>query len=208
MTHRKAFFGRVRGRHPAWRPIGITAVCLGLWLAGFLWFVAGLPTAASEPKRETDAIVVLTGGTGRVREGLELLAARRAKMLFISGVYRGVEVRELLGVSQQSPADLECCIVLGYEADSTYGNARETAVWMRGQGLRSLRLVTSAYHMPRGLLEFGRAMPEAQIVSHPVFPEHVEQREWWRWPGSATLIITEYNKYLVALAGSTFGPSL
>ncbi len=43
-------------------------------------------------------------------------------------------------------------------------------------------------------------MPELEIVPHPVFPEHVKQRDWWRWPGSASLIISEYNKYLVALA--------
>jgi uncharacterized SAM-binding protein YcdF (DUF218 family) len=71
---------------------------------------------------------------------------------------------------------------------------------MREQGLGSLRLVTAAYHMPRSLLEFRRAMPEIEIVPHPVFPKHVKQRNWWRWPGSASLIISEYNKYLVALA--------
>ncbi|KAF0137397.1 MAG: hypothetical protein FD153_1694, partial [Rhodospirillaceae bacterium] len=25
------------------------------------------------------------------------------------------------------------------------------------------------------------------------------QEEWWRWPGTATLIATEYTKYLVAM---------
>jgi uncharacterized SAM-binding protein YcdF (DUF218 family) len=208
MTQKKAFFGRSRGRRLTGRLLGFAVLCLGLWLAGFLWFAAGLPASVAEPMRATDAIVVLTGGSGRIHQGLELLAARRAKKLFISGVYRGVDVQELLGVSQQSPADLDCCIALGYEADSTRGNARETADWMHEQGLRSLRLVTSAYHMPRSLLEFRRAMPEAEIVSHPVFPDHVKQRDWWRWPGSANLIISEYNKYLVALARGVFdGPA-
>ena len=43
--------------------------------------------------------------------------------------------------------------MLGREADNTHGNARETAGWMRGEGYRSLRLVTSWYHMRRSLLE-------------------------------------------------------
>ena len=200
MTENRTRAGRPRSRRLTWRLIGFAALFLGIWLVGLLWFAKDLPVSVAAPARATDAIVVLTGGSRRVHQGLELLAQRRAKKLFISGVYRGVDVRELLSVSQQSPADLDCCIALGYEADSTRGNARETADWMREQGLGSLRLVTAAYHMPRSLLEFRRAMPKIEIVPHPVFPEHVKQRDWWRWPGSASLIISEYNKYLVALA--------
>ena len=208
MTVNKARARRARSRRPTWRLIGFAVLFLGIWLVGLLWFAKTLPVSVAAPARATDAIVVLTGGSGRVYQGLGLLAQRRAKKLFISGVYRGVEVQELLSISQQSPADLDCCIALGYEADSTRGNARETADWMREQGLGSLRLVTAAYHMPRSLLEFRRAMPEIEIVPHPVFPEHVKQRDWWRWPGSASLIIGEYNKYLVALARGLLGGPL
>ncbi len=205
MTENRTRAGRPRSRRLTWRLIGFAALFLGIWLVGLLWFAKDLPVSVAAPARATDAIVVLTGGSRRVHQGLELLAQRRAKKLFISGVYRGVDVRELLSVSQQSPADLDCCIALGYEADSTRGNARETADWMREQGLGSLRLVTAAYHMPRSLLEFRRAMPKIEIVPHPVFPEHVKQRDWWRWPGSASLIISEYNKYLIALARGLLG---
>ena len=205
MTESKARPGRLRSRRLIWHLSGIAVLFLGIWLVGLLWFAKDLPVSVAAPARATDAIVVLTGGSGRVHQGLELLAQRRAKKLFISGVYRGVDVRELLVVSQRSPADLDCCIALGYEADSTRGNARETADWMRAQGLGSLRLVTAAYHMPRSLLEFRRAMPEIEIVPHPVFPEHLKQRDRWRWPGSASLIISEYNKYLVALARGLLG---
>jgi uncharacterized SAM-binding protein YcdF (DUF218 family) len=200
MTQKRAFSGHSRGHRLTWRLIGFAILCLVSWLVGLLWFAADLPTSVAEPGRETDAIVVLTGGRGRVHQGLDLLAEQRAKKLFISGVYRGVDVRELLRISQQSPADLECCIALGYEADSTRGNAIETADWLREQGMGSLRLVTSAYHMPRSLLEFRRVMPDVMIVPHPVFPQQVRQREWWRWSGSASLIVTEYNKYVIALA--------
>ena len=203
MTSKRVHF--VRRRHGlVWRLTAIAGTCAVAWLAGLLWFATGLPSSVAEPERVTDAIVVLTGGSGRVHRGLQLLAEKRAKKLFISGVYRGVDVQELLRISQRSPGDLECCIALGYEADSTRGNARETASWMREQGLRSLRLVTAAYHMPRSMLEFHRVLPGAEIVPHPVFPEHVKQRGWWRWPGSASLIVSEYNKYLVALARGPF----
>ena len=74
--------------------------------------------------------------------------------------------------------------VLGHEAINTLGNAHETAQWIRSQGFRSLRLVTAWYHMPRSLLEFDRAMPEIDIVAHPVFPEQVKQERWWTWRGT------------------------
>ena len=204
MTQKRAYFAHHRDHRLFWRLTGIAGACAAAWLAGLLWFATGLPVSVAEPDRITDAIVVLTGGRGRVHQGLRLLAEKRAKKLFISGVYRGVDVQELLLVSQQSPGDLECCVALGYEADSTRGNARETAGWMREQGLRSLRLVTAAYHMPRSLLEFHRVLPNAEILPHPVFPDRVEQRDWWLWPGSASLIVSEYSKYLVALARGLF----
>jgi uncharacterized SAM-binding protein YcdF (DUF218 family) len=179
---------------------GLCAGLLGTLVLGFLVFVAELPERVAEPDRRTEAIVVLTGGSGRVAQGLQLLQRGKADRLFVSGVYRGVDVAELLRVSRAAPQSLACCVTLGHEAESTRGNAVETARWVRAQGVTSLRLVTAAYHMPRSLLEFRRRLPEVEIVPHPVFPEHVKQDRWWRWPGSTSLLIGEYAKYLVARA--------
>ncbi|MBV9521775.1 MAG: YdcF family protein, partial [Alphaproteobacteria bacterium] len=71
--------------------------------------------------------------------------------------------------------------------------------WMRREGYHSLRLVTAGYHMRRSLLEFGRVLPDIRIIAHPVFPERFKQAAWWAWPGTADLIVTEYDKYLGAL---------
>jgi uncharacterized SAM-binding protein YcdF (DUF218 family) len=94
---------------------------------------------------------------------------------------------------------LECCVELGYEADDTEGNAVETARWVAAQGLHSIRLVTANYHMPRSLVEFHRALPGVELVAHPVAPAKVRLDGWWGWPGTAELIIIEYNKYVAAL---------
>jgi uncharacterized SAM-binding protein YcdF (DUF218 family) len=178
-------------------------------IGGFVWFVGEMPDPPARPYARTDAIVVLTGGSGRLTEGLQLLADGRAEKLFVSGVYRGVEVDELLRLARDAPQELACCIVLGYEADDTRGNARETAAWMRENGYSSLRLVTAVYHMRRSLLEFRRRLPHAEIVPHPVFPETFRQEDWWAWPGTFSLLVTEYVKYLAArLRGALdlFGP--
>jgi uncharacterized SAM-binding protein YcdF (DUF218 family) len=169
------------------------------WLCGFLWFASRIPAEIDDAESETDAIVVLTGGSLRVQSGLALLAAGKAKKLFVSGVYHSTDVAALLKVSRQSPDNVTCCIALGYEADNTLGNAVETAQWMRQEGFRSLRLVTASYHMPRSMLEFSRVMPELRIVANPVFPESVRQEHWWASPVTTTLILVEYHKYLLSL---------
>ena len=174
----------------------LTGVALA-WLVGLAWYAATIPERVEDGERRTDAIVVLTGGSERLATGLRLLEDQRASKLFVSGVYRGTDVTALLHLSRRTPNALDCCIVLGHAADSTIGNAAETAAWMRREGFRSLRLVTSNYHMRRSLLEFREAMPEMDIIPHPVFPGRVKE-DWWRWPGTAHLIANEYTKYLLA----------
>lgn len=179
------------------------ALVLGLallWGAGFIWFAATLPDSAVVPDTRTDAIVVLTGGSERVETGLRLLSIGRAQRLFISGVHPGVNVAELLRVAKLPAGQLECCIVLDHVGGTTVGNARETANWMRLNGYRSLRIVTASYHMPRSMIEFRRAMPDVTLVPHPVLPPQFHQNDWWRWPGTASLLAIEYSKFLVAAA--------
>lgn len=168
---------------------------VGIWGLGFLWFVATLPDHVEDESSHTDAIVVLTGGSERLTTGIALLREGRAERLFVSGVHRGVDLPDLLKLVRAEEPDLTGAIELGHAADDTVGNALETSQWVERQHLSSLRLVTGAYHMPRSLAEFHHAMPEVTIIPHPVFPDTVK-REWWRWPGTAALLATEYSKYL------------
>jgi uncharacterized SAM-binding protein YcdF (DUF218 family) len=190
---------------PMRRRLGLTAVLvlavLALWLGGFFWFARQIPHVVADLDSDTDAIVVLTGGSLRVQSGLTLLASGKAKKLFISGVYHGTDVAALLRVSHQSPQHVACCVVLGHEADNTLGNALETAQWMHQEGFRSLRLVTSSYHMPRSLLEFSRAMPDTRIIANPVFPDRDRGDRWWTSPRALAVVLVEYHKYLLALTG-------
>lgn len=189
-----------RDRRPWRRRLLFWAVFVAAlgWGVGFLGFVYNLPHAVATPTGRTDAIVVLTGGSQRLETGLELLARGMAGKLFVSGVHRGVDAAELLEVAQRAPGRLECCIVIDYNADDTIGNARETARWVRRQGVQSIRLVTAAYHMPRSLIEFEVMLPTVRIIPHPVFPPNVKQEAWYEYPGTAGLFAVEYTKYLLA----------
>jgi uncharacterized SAM-binding protein YcdF (DUF218 family) len=175
------------------------------WAGGFYRFAGLIPEPDSVSNEKTQVIVVLTGGVGRVSAGLHLLEQGLGEKLFVSGVYRGVDVQALLRLAQRAPGNLECCIALGYAADSTRGNAEETAEWIRREGVKSVRIVTASYHMPRSLLEFNRILTaDIRIVPHPVFPSQFRATDWWRWRGSAQLAISEYHKYLVAQAEMFF----
>lgn len=182
-------------------------VVLAAWTAGLMIFVGYIPRSPAADTPTTDAVVVLTGGSERLSEGLRLLNLGVAGKLFVSGVHRDVDLVQLVAslpanAPQPTAAELACCIVLGYEAGNTLGNARETAAWMEAEGFTSLRLVTANYHMPRSLLEFRQAMPEIRVLAHPVFPPQVKREEWWRWPGTAALMVSEYHKFLYALLRS------
>jgi len=173
-------------------------IALGVVFVSLLSFVEQIPASSVSANEQTDAIVVLTGGSDRLDEGLNLLSEKKAKKLFVSGVYRGVDVQRLLSLSRRSPDDLLCCIDVGHAAISTEGNAAETKEWMAREGYTSLRLVTASYHMPRSLQEFRHHMPEVRLVPHAVFPEQFKRDQWWKWPGTASLILTEYAKYLMS----------
>lgn len=171
------------------------------WIGGLAAFVyLAVPKTFVDAGQRTDAIVVLTGGSGRLEEGFKLLAAQRADKLFISGVYRGVDVSELLQLSAQTPQEVACCVALGYAATNTEENAIETTAWAAQEGYRSIRLVTANYHMPRSAYEFRRAMPNLDVIEHPVSPERFLREDWWKNYGTSKLAAAEYTKFLLAYA--------
>ena len=119
--------------------------------AGFLRFAGSLPRAPDPGLAEVEAAAVLTGGSGRIRAGLDALAAAPGAVLFVSGVHEGADAERLIARLGRDPAPLRDRVVLGRAAADTRGNAEETARWMAERGFSRLALVTSAYHMPRAV---------------------------------------------------------
>jgi hypothetical protein len=89
---------------------------------------------------------------------------------------------------------MECCVTLGFAALDTRGNARETARWMERQGLRSLRLVTSDWHMHRAALELENQLPARIGVL----------RDAVRTEPSLWTLFIEYHKLMFAWAIQAF----
>ncbi len=201
-------FRRRRERRRQRRLAGLLTVLvagLGFWGWGLTEFVDEIPRAVVDDNRGTDAIVVLTGGTLRLETAFALFSSGTAERLLVSGVDKSVPLDEVLRITGMTREDMACCVTLGYMAQDTGSNAVESAAWVRSNKIASIRLVTAGYHMPRSLLEFRAALPDVEIIPHPVFPEHVMIDEWWRRPGTARLVVSEYNKYLLAAARTFFG---
>ena len=191
-----------------WRHLfHLLLLLIACWCFGLLIFAAEIPnpTQIRDSDKPTDAIIVLTGGGDRLAEGFRLLDRGLAKKLLISGVAQGVTLEQLIDglgadkAAAPSPAELACCVTLGYAAASTVGNALESANWIAKNGFKSVRLVTANYHMMRSLLEFRRTAPTVEVIPHPVFPAEVKDPYWFVHPKTLGLIVNEYHKYLVAL---------
>lgn len=160
--------------------------------------VIGLQKAGLNPNLKADGIVVLTGGTERVPAGLDLLQSGFAKRLLISGVDPRATIDSLI---QDHPAKSkkECCISLGVFAEDTHGNAKEAAGWVKKYNLNSLIVITSNYHMRRALLEFHQALPKTELYYYAVNPPQAHIDQWWDYSGTASLMMEEYNKLLLAI---------
>lgn len=176
-----------------WLIVLMTAV----WFVGFLLFNRQINSFVLDSQTPTEAIIVLTGGRNRIPEATKLYNLGLADKMFISGVnqkssLRQIENRNAISIKSKDH------VHLGLKARDTIGNAVETNEWLRQNNIKSIRLVTSNYHIPRSLLEFQARNNDLQIIVHPVYSDKV-QKKWWKSWGSFCLIATEYNKFLYVL---------
>lgn len=175
-------------------------LCLSIWAAGLFWFIGQIPSDPSNETQEADAIIVLTGGSGRLEHGLDLLAQGKGKVLFISGVSKKTQLGDLLHYAPPGIRSNVASkpIILGHDAENTIGNAKETTEWLHREGHRTIYLVTSNYHMPRSLAEFQEITSDFIFIPTPVFPEEFKRSGWWKDRYSRTMILLEYHKLLAS----------
>ena len=162
-----------------------------VWALGFVLFAVTLPQPAGEER--TDAVVVLTGGAGRIERGLEVLKRGWARELLVSGVDPSVKPYEFAVEYRVRSSRMACCVTLGCQAIDTQSNAIETAEWLRRERVKSLRLVTSDWHMRRARLELDRLAPPGVSIVADAVPTRP----------SFTALLREYNKLLArSIAGA------
>lgn len=168
------------------------------WILGWFWYAASIAMIKPvETIKNTDAIIVVTGGNGRINAGLDLLDDGKAPQLFISGVNIAAQKSDIYDswVRPQSKRKLgnkPCCVYLGYEALDTNQNAIEVRDWIDKNNIKTIRLVTSTYHMPRTLHLMKVNLPNIKIMPYPVFTDDFEPWKGRFW----SLSFSEYNKFI------------
>lgn len=155
------------------------------WIAGFIVFAMMLPRPAGTQR--TDAVVVLTGGSGRIERGLAVLDNGWARQMLVSGVDPKVKPGEFAAQFRISSARMRCCITLGYRAFDTASNARETARWLADRQYRSVRLVTNNWHQRRARAELDNVLPPGMTVVDDAVPSQPSLR----------ILLIEYHKLLI-----------
>jgi uncharacterized SAM-binding protein YcdF (DUF218 family) len=191
-----------------WRSVWFGLVAgVVLFVAGFFYFASLVQQTAQLPEGKTraDGIIVLTGGSERITDALSLLRDERGARLLISGVHPRTTANQLARSTGTARALFNCCIDLGYDAQNTLGNAVEGARWATRNEFDSLILVTSAYHMPRAMLEFGRLMPRAELLAWPVSLSAYNSDRWWHDPSTMRVMLSEYGKFVLAATRMRFG---
>lgn len=162
------------------------AAVMLVYAFGFLGFAVSLPQPAADEK--TDAVIVLTGGPGRIARGLDVVGQGLAREMFVSGVDPDVTPAEFAAEFDVSRRVMQCCVKLGYLAVDTRSNAGEAAQWLKENEFTSVRLVTTDWHMARSAAEFSETLPPDMRVVKDAVVSH---------PQLATLYL-EYNKLLAA----------
>jgi uncharacterized SAM-binding protein YcdF (DUF218 family) len=166
------------------RLLAFLAVLYGL---GFALFAVTLGTPADPDTANVDAIIAITGGKGRIEHGVELLAEGKAKRLLIAGADPSVRKEDLVRRLRAPRKLFACCVDLGSESVDTRSNAEEAKRWLERRRYKSVRLVTSDWHMRRAGYEFERQLDgDIEVVPDAVRTE----------PNFMTLF-AEYNKYVL-----------
>lgn len=153
---------------------------------------------------KTDAIVVLAGGKGRVEQGIRLYRLHRARWLLLVGVDPLVRKSELFKEKQGERGGED--VILEQSSRNTLENALYARDLITRREIRSVRLITSRYHMMRAVLIFNSVLPkDIAVYPFPVDSKNLKE-EWWSHKGSFRLLFGEFYKYCLFKAFFLFAP--
>lgn len=152
----------------------------------------------------TDAIVVLAGGRGRIEEGIKLYRAHRARWLFLVGVDPSVRKKDLFREKSGERGGED--VLLENVSRNTLENAIHARDLITRKDVRSVLLITSRYHMMRSILLFNSVLPkDVAVYPYPVDSRNLKE-EWWAHEGSFRLLFGEFYKYFLFKTFFIFAP--
>lgn len=202
-----------RRRRIQWRILPkVLVVCVLIWPFA-AWLGARL-LITEAPLDSADAIVVLSGSANykeRAHEATRLLREGRATRILITndnqrGPWSSPEQRNLffyersLEELRNAGVPAEKVELLPQTVSSTHEEAELVRQYAEAHGLRSVLIVTSAYHSRRALWVFSRVFGNTGIriglVSVRPGDESPQPATWWLSRRGWKLVPTEYIKMI------------
>lgn len=158
----------------------------------------GLPAPSLKP---ADAVIVLSGGEGRIPEGYRAWRSGLGKDFHILGAGRSVKPEDLLPDSTSLPPDALSRIHVEGWSENTLENAFSAKTIVKTRRYSSVILVTSDYHVPRAFLAFRKVLsPEVALSVIPVRAESGHPAGVaWRWARRHFLEGWKYWGYRILL---------
>ncbi len=156
------------------------------------------PPPIRAAQAQADCGVVLTGGAGRIREGISLLSHGQIHKLIISGVHQHSTLADMFPEILFYPEIKLENVILERRSNSTAGNAQSSLPIVEALGCQSILLITSDYHMYRALKTFNQIFPGAvKIIPYRVNSDRLYLRQHLffdtRYWG---IVFEEWCKYL------------
>ncbi|NQX92257.1 MAG: YdcF family protein [Flavobacteriales bacterium] len=198
--------------HKRKRRTRFTIVVLALFTLLFCYRDVILPGVGTylqieESSTLTDAIVVLGGNSyDRGLKGAELMADGRAEKIICTGgnvpmVLKAIQdvpfkesevtgaLLERKGVSQEDIVQLKT-------STSTFEEALEVLNYCKEEGLQSLTIVSSDFHLRRVQMIFEKVFSDSGIQLHyaAATSEDYSLPQWWKTEQGLILVFNEYVK--------------
>ena len=166
-----------------------------LVLSGFFGFLYQAKVSTGRHAGTADAIVAFSGDPQRVRTAGLLLAEGHARQLLVVGQDNG---EDTLKLRIKYPALSACCIRTNALSRTTSEDASLAQKWIIANGAHSVILVTSAFHVPRAMIELRRALPSMAIEAIGVGGTTSAQDSGDKGAANTHFLIREYFKYVAA----------
>jgi uncharacterized SAM-binding protein YcdF (DUF218 family) len=157
-----------------------------------------IPAPASRP---ADAVIVLSGGEGRISAGFKAWISGGGKDLCILGAGKKVDPVHLLPEAASLSVDALSHIQVEGWSENTLENAFSAKSIVAERGYSSVLLVTSNYHVPRAYLAFRKVLPAGVVLNVlPVASDSGTRTGIaWRWARRHFLEGWKYWGYRILL---------
>ncbi|MEK4144318.1 hypothetical protein BSK62_26050 [Paenibacillus odorifer] len=166
----------------------------------FLFAGAFLPIHQSPQSK--DAIIILSGGEGRMEEGTILYKKGFAPYVMLSNSKEGISKHGDMLQTALALGIPESSILTENQARSTYQNARFSLPIMKQHGFTSAIVVSSDFHMRRVKFIFDHVYKDSGIkLTYVGADSGYNARYWWSDSYSRETTFNEYIKMI----GNAFG---